>query len=226
MINIITSFFLSKLVNPNIEYRNQELVDTLLKNVSSPFIETIHLFVDDELSFQRLTEVFADSIESKKINIISVGKQPLYYDLFAYALNNLKDKICMVTNSDIYIDSCDISLIENLNNEPKLLYALTRHEYDMSCPLIDNYHGSHDSFIFKSPLNNISIETLNFPQNVWGSEAKLLSELYKQKILIKNPCKQVKIVHLHKSGIREENRIWVAYHRNDNPEVHFPPVKL
>jgi hypothetical protein len=225
MINIITSFFISKLVNPRIEFRNQELVNALLKNVSSPFVETVHLFVDDEISMRKLTALFADSINSKKINIISVGKQPLYYDLFAYALN-LKDKICMVTNSDIYIDSCETALIDRLNNEPTLLYALTRHEYDMSCPLINSYQGSHDSFIFKSPLNNISIETLKFPQNVWGSENKLISELYKQQIVIKNPCKQIKIVHLHQSAIREQNRITISHHTYDNPSVHFPPVHL
>ena len=132
----------------------------------------------------------------------------------------------MVTNSDIYIDSCDINLINKLNNQNNLLYALTRHEYDMTCPLINDYHGSHDSFIFKSPLNNISIETLKFPQNVWGSENKLISELYKQHVLIKNPCRQIKIVHLHKSNIRENNRIWISCHKIDNVEVHFPPVNL
>ena len=226
MINIVTSFFISKLVNPQIEYRNQELVDTLLKNVSSPFVETIHLFVDDEISMRKLTALFAEYIENKKIQVIQVGKQPLYYHLFAYAITNLRDKICMVTNSDIYIHSCDTALIDRLNNEPRLLYALTRHEYDMSCPLINSYQGSHDSFIFKSPLNNISIETLKFPQNVWGSENKLISELYKQQIVIKNPCKQIKIVHLHKSGIREHNRITISHHTSNNPEVHFPPVQL
>jgi hypothetical protein len=226
MINIITSFFVSKIVNPCIEHRNQELVNTLMRNINSPVIDKIHLFVDDELSLQKLNSLFIDSINSGKINIISFGKQPLYYDFFDYATRHLTDKICMVTNSDIYIDQCDMSLIEKLNTDVKLLYALTRHEHDMSCPLINNYHGSHDSFIFKSPLNNISIETLKFPQNVWGSEAKLLSELYKQGIVIKNPCHQIKIVHLHESNIREHNRITIKIHTSDNPEVHFPPIHL
>ena len=225
MINIITSFFISKLKNANIEFRNKELVEALDKNVKSPFVDTIYLFVDDEQSMEKLNSTFGQYINNKII-VISVGKQPLYYDLFHYALTHLKEKICMVTNSDIYISSCELPLLEKLQNDANLLYALTRHEYDMSCPLINDYHGSHDSFIFKSPLNNISIESLRFPQNVWGSENKLISELYKQRIVIKNPCKQIQIVHLHQSQIREENRIWISCHQSNNAEVHFPPVTL
>jgi hypothetical protein len=223
-INIITSFFVSKLSKPNIEARNNELVEALRKNVESPYVETIHLFVDDSNSLDKLNSLFTSHLECGKIVIASSGNgMALYYDFFNYALNTLKGKICMVTNSDIYIHECDMNLIYALKENS--VYALTRHEYDMSCPLINDYHGSHDSFIFRSPLS-ISIDELKFPQNVWGSEAKLLSILYNQNIIIKNPCRQIKIVHLHQSNIREDNRPWIAYHTPDNPAVNHPPIHI
>jgi hypothetical protein len=182
------------------------------------------LFVDDTQSYYKLFSIFKEYIDNGKIVIASSGNgMALYYDFFKYAITVLSGKICMVTNSDIYIHNCDINLVNNLKEN--MIYALTRHEHDLSCPHINNYHGSHDSFIFRSPLN-ISIENLKFPQNVWGSEAKLLEILYNQSITIKNPCKQIIIVHLHKSNIRESSREWIAYHTCGNPGVHHPPVHI
>jgi hypothetical protein len=97
----------------------------------------------------------------------------------------------------------------------------------MSCPLINRYQGSHDSFVFKSPLlpDNF-INKITFTQHNWGSEAKLLQELYKNNIKIFNPCKQIIIVHLHKSEIREEDRQWIARHSYDDKGSNHPPVIL
>lgn len=223
-VNIITSFFNSKLAHPNISERNNELIEALRKNVESPFVDTVHLFVDDDNSYEKLQSIFKQYIDNGKIVIASRGNgMAIYYDFFNYAINTLNGKLCMVTNSDIYIHECDMRLLDILKENS--VYALTRHEYDLSCPLINDYHGSHDSFIFKSPLN-ISIEEFKFPQNVWGSEAKLLGLLYNQCILIKNPCRQIKIVHLHRSNIREENRPWVAKHTPENAAVNHPPIHI
>ena len=224
MINIIASFYISKIPHPNIEHRNQELVDALLKNVQSPFVEKVHLFVDDDVSEIKLKTQFQSYIDNEKIHIIEVGKKPLYSDLFRYAITQLPEKICMVTNSDIYIHNCEQHLI-NLFTTPNLLYALTRHEHDMSCKLIDNYQGSHDSFVFKSPINMNILDKLNFVQHKWGSENKLIAELYRIGMKIANPCKQFIIVHLHSSEIREEGRWYESDgHSPDNVEVHFPPI--
>lgn len=224
MIHIITSFFISKLSSVNISERNAELVSALRKNTESPYVKVVHLFVDDEPSMSKLQSEFASELSSGKIIIVSQGKQPLYADFFKYANESCKGQLCMITNSDIYVHSCETKLFESLLNTP-LLYALTRHEHDMSCPLINDYHGSHDSFIFQSPLA-ISIEKLEFPQNVWGSEHKLLSVIYNNGIRIQNPCRQIQIVHLHKSNIRETDRIWISWHTPEDIAGHHPPILL
>lgn len=223
-LHLITSFFISKLSDSNIELRNNELVEALKRNIESPYIETIHLFIDDINSYNKLSSIFQEYIDNGKIIIVSAGNgMAIYYDFFNYGINKLAGKICMVSNSDIYIHTCDMNLLSILKENS--VYALTRHEYDLSCPLINEYHGSHDSFIFRAPLN-ISIDNFKFPQNVWGSEAKLLDLLYNQGITIQNPCRQIKIVHLHQSNIREHDRPWVAYHTPDNPAVNHPPIDI
>lgn len=227
MINIITSFYICKLKDKNVNERNDELIESLTKNLKSQYVNRIHLFIEDIESLEKIEELFGDYISNTKIRMIIRNKQPLYSDFFEYANAYLKNKICMITNSDIYLNSVQKDLINYLEKKSNVLYALTRHEHDLSCKLIDKYQGSHDSFIFKAPLiaDNF-IENIKITQNNWGSEAKVLQELYKNNIKIYNPCRQIVIVHLHKSDIREGDRIWVSKHSYNDPGSHHPPVNI
>jgi hypothetical protein len=115
----------------------------------------------------------------------------------------------------------------------KTAYSISRKEGNGDTRQIDNYYGSHDAFVFYS--NNISIHIINnlqFPQNNWGSEGRVMGELIAQGIKVYNPCKQITIVHLHSSEVREENRPWIGNHTYGNT-VEFinsasycPPVIL
>ena len=202
MINLITSFYLSK----NIE-RQKELDDTLINNNNSLYISKIHLFLDNEECSEYLNKLINDR---SKIVIIKIGNQPLYSDLFQYA-NTLPNEICMISNSDIWLKEIKKDyLINTLQQKHNIVYSLTRHEHDNSCPLIDNYLGSHDVFMFKSPINSNIIKRINHPQNVWGSENVLLYELQKFA-RIYNPCRSIIIVHEHKSGERNDDRIRINY---------------
>ena len=112
---------------------------------------------------------------NKKIHIILFNKQPTYNDLFEYA-NKLKGKICMISNSDIWLKSVDLDLIKLIQTKNKLVYALTRYESDRRGPLIDKYRMSHDSFIFKSPINYDIPNGMNHIQNKLGSENVIIIE--------------------------------------------------
>ena len=208
MINIVTSFFIPKFRNDLNTEREAELKQTLDKNLESPLIEKVHLFVDDDLALEYITQ-----LNSPKIIVISVGKQPTYTDLFEYATEKLAGKFCMSTNSDIYLRRFPDKLLKYLDNNDTV-FALSRYEHDFSCPMINNYCGSHDSFIFKSPLKNTDfLPNINHLQNVWGSESVLMYELAKCNIKIYNPCRQVIIVHLHKSDLRNAGRIKINHTR-------------
>jgi hypothetical protein len=100
MINIISTFYISK-YNSNLDkLRSAELESCLINNLNSAMIEKIHLFVDDDEAHERLIKI---SNNSDKIKVIEVGKKPNYHDFFNYILQNLENKICMITNSDIYL---------------------------------------------------------------------------------------------------------------------------
>jgi hypothetical protein len=199
MLNLITSFYLSKNVA-----RQKELDETLIHNINCLYISKIHLFLDNNKCFEYLNQLIKDK---SKIFIIRIGNQPLYSDLFGYA-NRLQNKICMISNSDVWLKEIKkknlINILQHCNN---MVYSLTRYEHDYSCPLIDNYEGSHDVFIFKSPIQSGMIRRINHPQNVWGSENVLLYELKKFQYRIFNPCKSIITVHEHKSEERNEGRI-------------------
>lgn len=212
MINIITSFFLPRFANELNLARTEELKQTLTNNLASEIVESIHLFVDDETALE-----YVKSLNSPKIVVASVGKQPLYSDLFRYSLEKMQNKICMITNSDIYLHSIYTRIMPLLNDN-KTVFALTRHEHDFNTPYINFYEGSHDSFIFRSPLElsnpGFFLKRIEHPQNVWGSENVLLYELELAGVRNLNPCIQIKIVHLHKSDLRDENRVRINYQRS------------
>lgn len=215
MINIITSFYTSKLVSTQNNERNNELKTCLENNLKNVNIKKIHLYIDDTEALN-----YINKLNSDKITIIEVGKKPLYSDLFSYAINNLQNEICMVTNSDIYLGDCDTNILKKLDDK-NTIFALTRHEHDLSHPLITTFNGSHDSFIFKSPINNTFLEHVKHVQHHWGSENVLLHELYEVGIKLYNPCMQIKIIHLHKSNLRETARPRIRVHnvRSVKPEI-------
>lgn len=210
MINLITSFYL-----PKNEERRNEVIKCLEKNIQSDNIEKIHLFLDDE----ECKKFVEDKFGTEKVEIILFGKQPLYSDFFEYA-NKHPGKICMISNSDIWLHSVsNVKLLEVLKGK-KIAYSLTRHEHNFKSPLIDRYLGSHDSFIFESPVDSSMLKHVKFVQNVWGSENVLLYELRKINYELYNPCKQIVIVHEHKSEIRDENRTRINRGGLDGDGVH------
>ena len=91
----------------------------------------------------------------------------------------------MISNSDIWLKSVeDAKLLDYMRSQQSLMYSITRYEFDTTCPLIDTYRGSHDAFIFKSPVSETILKHIKFPQNVWGSENVLLYEINKLKYTI------------------------------------------
>jgi len=208
MIHLITSFYQSEKTDELHTKRNSELLHSLKKNIENPLITKIHLYLDDSKALDMIKNL-------DKIHIIAIGSQPLYSELFDYAFDHLKNEICMISNSDIYLYECEIDCLHRLDNN---IFALTRYEHNLSCPLIDTYMGSHDAFIFKSPLS-INLNPIKHVQNVWGSENSVIDNLYHHGYKIYNPCFQIKIVHLHESGLRNEERIRI-------PGGHylFPPI--
>lgn len=199
MINLISSFYIIKNEDKISTDRNNELLEALIKNINSEYISKIHLFLDDISAIEKIVS----HNHLNKINIIRIGTQPLYSDLFEYAIDNLQGEICMISNSDIYLYECNLDCINRISDN---IFALTRYEHDLSSPLINCYQGSHDVFIFKSPLNKNILININHIQNVWGSDDSVVDALSYGGYKLYNPCYQIKIVHLHSSELRNSDR--------------------
>jgi len=216
-INLITSFYILDEDNENKKKRNIELLDALINNINCPFIKKIHLYIDDHKALDKIHSI---SKCKEKLFIIEIKKQPLYSEFFEYAIDNLQNEICMISNSDIYLYECDIDCLNNINNN---IFALTRYEKDLSCEFIDNNIGcTHDAFIFKSPLNKNILNSIKHYQNIWGSENSVVTSLIENgKYKIYNPCYQIKIVHLHSSNYRNEDRERIAYSKYDHPPYYY-----
>ena len=229
MINIISTFYVSKYSSNLDIVRSKELESCLINNITSYFVEKIHLFIDDNDSLIRLNEL---TNNSEKVVVINVGIKPKYDDYFKYIIDNLENKICMITNSDIFLYEVDNELIKELEIK-KNMYALTRYEYDMSYPLIENYGGSHDCYIFNSKFIDKKIinEHTNFYQNFPGIESHIISTFCDSGFTCLNPCMQIKIVHLHETQLRNHGG-WIGLHKSGDWNHHrnscwwVPPIKL
>jgi hypothetical protein len=227
--NLISTFYVSKYSSHLDNMRSKEIEKSLSNNIACPFIEKIHLFVDDNDALVRLNEL---SNHSDKIVIIEVGKKPKYSDFFNYIIKHVKDKICIITNADIFLHESNDKLIERLQ-EHKFAFALTRYEHDMSHPLIDDYGGSHDAYIFNSKFINESIinDHTQFYQNFPGIETHIIKALCDVGFKVFNPCKQIKIVHLHQTQLRRHGE-WIGLHQSGDYNYHqkncwwVPPVIL
>ena len=204
MINLISSFYIINNNNEIATKRNNELIKSLNNNMNCHLISKIHLFVDDINALN----IAINLNTNNKLKIINIGKQPLYSDLFEYAIDNLKDEICMISNSDIYLYECDLDCLNRLDSN---IFALSRYEHDLSCPIIQNRWGSHDAFIFKSPLNKNILTNINHVQNVAGSDDSVVNNLVDNGYKLYNPCFQIKIVHLHESELRTYDSVKIAH---------------
>lgn len=230
MINIISTFYLSKYNSQLDISRSEELMNAFLKNIECPIIEKIHLFVENDESLCKLNSIINNS---DKVKIIEIGKKPKYSDFFKYICDNLSNDICMIINADIYLYEYDIKLIEQLKYN-KYIYTLTRYEHDMTHPLMDNYGGSHDCYLFHSSFieKEIINDHLDFYQNIPGIETHIIKNFCDNGFKAYNPCKQIKIVHLHATNLRNYSGQWIGLHNCGDFDFHkqsswwVPPIIL
>jgi hypothetical protein len=195
MLNIITSFYIPK----KDAARELELKKTLHNNLNNNFVKKIHLFLDKDED-----EKYINSLSSEKINIVRIGQQPLYSELFNYA-NKLPNELCMISNGDIWIGEIrEINPLLSLL-QSNTIFALTRHEMNGEPYLINLSIDSHDAFVFKSPINPLIENMVKFKQNIWGAENNVIDAMVYLRYKIINPCLQFKIIHEH--DMKRPNRI-------------------
>ena len=205
-INLITSFYIideTDETNEKILQRNNEILECLYQNLNNDLIEKIHLYVDNITALNKALEID----KNNKIIVVNIGNQPTYYDMFKYSIDNLKDSICMISNSDIYLYKCDIKVLEKLEDN---IFALSRHEHDLICKVIG--FGSHDAFMFRPCYLNYEIlQDMHHKQNIAGSDDNIVNILCDNGFKLYNPCFEIMLVHLHFSNIRTYDSVKIAH---------------
>jgi len=197
---LITSYYLTN----NID-RQIEIETCLINNLNNNMLKKIYLLNDKHYDLN-----FSDN-ENKIIQIIvdDDNKKRLSFDYVINFINsNLKDEICILSNSDIYFDDTLI-LLKNYNFNNKF-FGLTRYDNNKLIYKAD----SQDSWFFKSPLN-IDLSKCNFKFGHPGCDNRLAFIVKESEYEVINPCYSIKTHHLHKSKFRtynEKNRVVRPYY--------------
>jgi hypothetical protein len=189
------------------ERRQFEINDCLIRNIKNKIFLNIHVLFENADDLEYYNNLISDIPERYKLIPTIFGKQPLYSDIVRYINMNIKDDISVcIMNSDIFMGSVAIEFI-NKELTYNTFISLTRHEYTddthsvcnvNTCHLIYKYHGSHDAFIFKTPVPyNYNYDYINIPQNVGGSEAIFMKSWNLVGKQLKNLCFDIPIYHRH-----------------------------
>lgn len=194
--------------------RQQEYDLCVLKNAQNPHVSTCHVFVEnnDKEALNRVTSQL-DALVQRKIRQVPIERQMLYSDAFRYANDNLQGEVVVIQNADIYIedDKTAGETAEKMTNLRNVALALTRHEHDKcnhvrpqcNCPFMQSrYIGSHDSIWFVAPVDDAVVARVQHKQNMWGAENNVIVALESSGMTVKNPSRDVRVYHVHKSGFR------------------------
>ena len=197
-------------------HRQQEYIECILRNTSRSVVEVAkvvrraHLLVQDDGSMKHLRSVVLPQVEVKAalmpVRFSRAPEQPLYKDLFLHANRLCSGQLCMVCNADIYLrQDFPIDDVQRcLEADPNKVFALTRYENEaMFGPLIDDYRGSHDAFVFKAPLKQDFVDAVDHKQNCYQSENIVIHELKRAGYDVRNPCKSCHIFHRHEAEFRQ-----------------------
>lgn len=190
------------------KHRQLEVNECFRRNVKNPIFSTIHILLEKSSDLPYYTNVINNLDEKNKCKFTIFSRQPKYADFVFYAKTNIPDnRIVCIMNSDIFMGQADIEFIKS-ELDYNTLIALSRHEYTddthsicdaSTCNIIYRYHGSHDAFIFKTPVpREYNFEYVCIPQNVGGSENIFMNSWVMSSKRLKNLCFDIPIFHMHR----------------------------
>uniref|UniRef100_A0A6C0JKS1 F5/8 type C domain-containing protein n=1 Tax=viral metagenome TaxID=1070528 RepID=A0A6C0JKS1_9ZZZZ len=148
--------------------RQKEVNVCLLKNAENIYINEIHLFVETP---QKL-EFIPDKVKTK-IKQIPTQKKLSFETAFKYYNQNLSYTICILANSDIYLDST-IEILYDVNFDLDVILALNRYETNTKLLNGSTYNESQEF--------NISFIKPYRP-SIWNQDAWIWK---REKIIVPN----------------------------------------
>lgn len=216
---LLTPFFIHKM-----EIRNEEFKRSIINNINNENIKKIILFFEN-FNDNILNEKFYKFLTNEKIVIVPVNERSTYQELIDYSNLNYFNEICIIANTDIWFDKT-IEKIYDINLDNTVV-CLTRYtKKDDECKLETFVGGTHDSWVYKAPLN---IEA-NIKMGIQYCEIFLHSILNKNNFKLINYCYDIKSYHEHyTSDIKSEDRINIlpdkSTYRTQYLEKFYNPIK-
>jgi hypothetical protein len=202
--------------------RQEEIEETLQKNLNHTLVTTVHLLVNQPSAEQRLSE---QNFHNKhKIFVHRINALPKYRDFFDYVNDRLQNQLVVITNMDIYLGEGFEMINKTFLVKSNISYALTRHgRQEKRCNMggkrgyCGSYFGSHDTYIFvlTQPLDESVLAEFDYNMHVMGSDNRMvwiLKNRMKKKPL--NPCKYLKTYHNHCVGIHGSVRTRISMSQN------------
>ena len=218
--NVVIQLFLYKLKDDSSlqelsmkKQRQQEIDTCFLINIHHPILKKMYVLCENEETMEYYKDLSRDVEE--KIYFIMFGHQPTYKEFLEFISNTIppNETVCIM-NSDIYFhSSVNIQFIEK-HLASNVIFGLTRHEHtdlthtlcnSETCSLVYLHRGSHDTFMFRTPVPQLDLNSIDNRQNLFGSENIFLHAWNKIKYRVLNPCHQIKTIHFHKNRVYFEN---------------------
>ena len=190
--------------------RQMEIDECFQRNLHHPAIRVVYLLCESREVADYYLDIAKSYNKVMKCVFVNFGKQPTYADFLRYVAHQIPDNhIVCIQNSDIFIDHSVSKEFLDRTVGPYTLVALTRHEYtdeehsecsEKTCPLIWDYQGSHDTFLFRMPLPpTLPLERVNHHQNVYGGETLFMKAFQDAGKVLVNPCFDMRIFHRHRN---------------------------
>ncbi len=197
--------------------RQRELISVLYMNVINDGITKIHFIQNSKdctiFDDIQLDEHFPYDLLKSKLIIyydenIDKNHRLTIHQALEYANRVITTGYAVLVNLDVFFDRSLLILKHRpLLNRQTILF-LSRYEIDPSITTLglqcsDKYYvGSHDALIFQTPVSNDVIQQLPFEIGTWHLEVKIIYEFLKANYTVRNPCKSIRIWHLHSSQVR------------------------
>jgi hypothetical protein len=194
MINLLVGTYVSS--HPA---RYAELLDCLERNLSNPEIECVHAFEEDTgVNYPNDRHIAA--LHHPKIKVIEVGHRMTYKEYFEYANLNLKDKCCVMANSDIYFDETLSKITPELLL--KYFFACSRSHVraDGKVEFDPQASCAQDAWFFRPPIKAPPESGFHF--GLPGCDNKIVYLMATQSGLkVVNPSHTIHLFHHHASNI-------------------------
>lgn len=192
-----------------IEKRLEEIKFTFLNNLNNKFIEKIIVFFEEyEIGLKEY-----EFLINPKTKIIPTKDRQTYNMLIDYGKKNYLNEKIIISNADIMFDGT-INRVNEVEFNPKKLIMLTRWEVmkdvdnKLSFQLVIQKNKqetwSFDVIIFEP---NLDIDVTKFGMikvGISACDSYLLQKFREQKILVVNPCLDIRTFHFH---FEEKDRI-------------------